>query len=139
MSLEREITHVMRETQERIFRVCQSRGLTLKAISVDSGIPYSTMRSYAGNNGPTAIMGVDALYRLVGVVPDELLSLMLPEGRAIVSVPTDIDHDEIERRCRDYLAVKGRAHRQDSPDGPAISACESIELAGQVVQLRAVA
>jgi hypothetical protein len=139
MALNRDIAAVIRETQELVFRVCKGNGLTLKAISLDSGIPYSTLRTYAGNNGTTAIMGIDTMYQLVGVVPDELLSLLLPEGRAIVQVPSEIDHDEFEKMCRDYLAAKGSAHQVASPGGREISDCERDLLDGKVVQLRAAA
>lgn len=139
MALEREVSHVMRETQERIFRVAQANGLTLKAISLDSGIPYSTIRSYAGQNGTTAIMGVDALFKLVGVVPDELLSLLLPVGHAIICAPIEIDHDELERIARDYLAAKGEAHHPDSPAGREISECERTRLDGKVARLQVAA
>lgn len=136
MALNRDIRAVMRETQERIFRICKGNGITLQAISLDSGIPYSTLRTYAGNNGQTAIMGMDALYQLVGVVPDELLSLLLPEGRAVIRVPDDIDHDAMEEMCRDYLAAKGAAHASASPGGREISDCERAVLDTKVVALR---
>lgn len=137
--LKRDITHVTRETQERIFRVCQDRGLTLAAISAESGVPLSTLRTYAGLNGATAVMGVDKLYMLIGIVPDELLSLLLPPLRAIVRVPDGLDHDEIEKAARDFLACKGEAHHPDSPGGREISDCEHAALTGRAVRLRAVA
>jgi hypothetical protein len=140
MSANRDISQVMRDTQERIFRIAQSQGLTLKAISLDSGIPYSTLRTYAGGTErATAEMPASALHRLVGVVPDELLSLMLPDGRAIVAVPEDINHDEFEQMCRDYLAAKAKAHRADSPGGREIAACERSHLDGHAVRLRVAA
>jgi hypothetical protein len=136
MALDRDIRSIIQKNQELVFRVAKGAGLTLKAISLDSGIPYNTLRTYAGNNGPTAIMGIDALYELVGVIPDELLSLLLPEGRAVVAVPDDIDHDAFEQMCRDYLAEKGRAHRPDSPAGRELSGCEEDALAVKAVALR---
>lgn len=139
MAVERDISQVQRQTQERIFRVALAQGLTLKAISLDSGIPYSTLRTYAGQNGSTAIMGVDALFKLVGVIPDELLSLLLPGGRVIVRVPDEIDHDEMEEMCRSYLAEKGRAHHPDSPAGRELSECEIVKLNAKGAWLGAVA
>lgn len=139
MALERDIPAIIRETQERVFRICQANGLTLKAISLDAGIPYSSLRSYAGNSGATSIMGIDVLYQLVGVVPNELLSLLLPSGNAIFTVPDDVDHDEIEEMARDYLATKAKAHRADSPEGPAVAACERNTLNGKVARLRVAA
>lgn len=136
MAHERDISAIMRATQERIFRIAQSQGLTLKAISLDSNIPYSTLRTYAGNNGPTAEMPVSVLYKLIGVIPDELLSLLLPGERAIVQIPEGIDHDEYEQAARDYLAEKGRAHHPDSPAGREISKCEQALLDRKIVPLR---
>jgi len=135
MALENDIPHRSKETQERVFRIAQRNGLTLKAISLDSGIPYSTLRSYAGNNGETAEMPVSALFRLVGVIPDELLSLLLPEGRAIVQVPADIDHDALAEAVADYLTAKNAAHHPDSPAGRDIAECEREALNRKVVQL----
>lgn len=124
-----------KDTQERIFRIAQRQGLTLKAISLDSGIPYSTLRGYAGNSGETAEMPVSALYKLVGVIPDELLSLLLPVGRAIAQVPEGIDHDELERALLDYVGTKADAHRPESPAGRDLSDCEIDKLNNKVVQL----
>lgn len=107
----------IKATQERIFRIAQRNGLTLKAISLDSEIPYNTLRNYAGNNGEPAEMPVSALAKLVGVIPDELLSLLLPSGRVIVQAPTEIDHDEIAPAMRDYLSAKDDAHHPDSENG----------------------
>ena len=123
-----------KDTQERIFRLAQRGGLTLKAISLDSGIPYSTLRSYAGNNGETAEMPVSALAKLAGVVPDELLSLLLPDGRAIVQVPENIDHDEIAAWAETYSAKKLAAHRHDSECHELIGPTEKAELDRTVVQ-----
>jgi hypothetical protein len=131
----RDIPHCTKATQERIFRIAQREGLTLKAISLDSGIPYSTLRSYAGNNGETAEMPVSALYKLVGVIPDELLSLLLPEGRSIVLVPEQIDHDQIAAAFADYLHEKNQAHHPDSPAGRDIADCEREVLDDKIVRL----
>lgn len=123
----------IRATQERIFRIAQRRGLTLKAISLDAGIPYNTLRSYAGSGCETAEMPVGALRKLIGVIPDDLLSLLLPDGRSIVQVPEDIDHDEIARWAETFAARKLAAHRADSPMGPEIAPCEDKDLRGIVV------
>lgn len=125
----------IRATQERIFRIAQRNGLTLKAISLDSEIPYNTLRSYAGCNGATAEMPVSALRKLVGVIPDELLSLLLPADRAIVQVPLGIDHDELADKFHDYLMTKTKAHCPSSPGGREITDEEDEELRSKVVQL----
>lgn len=111
-----------RDTQERIFRLAQrDHGLTLKAISLDSGIGYTTIQSYA-NGG--SVMSIASLYALVGVIPDQLLSLLLPDGHQIVRADEGLDHDKIEDLCRDFVATKAKAHHVDSPAGRDLSSCE---------------
>ena len=126
-------------TQERIFRIAQRNGLTLKAISLDSGIPYNTIRSYSGNSGEITEMPVSALRKLVGVVPDELLSLLLPEGRLIVQVSAGVDHDDIAPVLHRYLNDKTAAHHPDSPGGRDIAPCEDATLRGHLAVVRAAA
>jgi transcriptional regulator with XRE-family HTH domain len=128
-----DISH--KATQERIFRIAQRNGLTLKAISLDSGIPYSTLRGYAGHSGEPTEMPISAVAKLVGVIPDELLSLLLPEGRAIVAVPSEIDHDEIERAILDYAATKSEFHRPESECGRDLGPTELATLDSKVVRL----
>ncbi len=129
------ISHAVKDAQERIFRIAGKRGLTLKAISLDSGIPYSTLRTYAGHNGPTAEMPVSVIRKLTGVVPDELLSLLLTEDRAIVRVPAEVDHDTLADAFADYLHSKNAAHHPDSPAGREIADCERDMLNGKVAYL----
>lgn len=52
--------------------------MTLIGIAGLSGIPYSTLRTYAGHNGETVEMPTSALWHLAGVLPDELLAVLLP-------------------------------------------------------------
>jgi hypothetical protein len=127
--------HEITATQELIFRVAMRGGVTLKAISIDAGIPYNTVRSYAGSGCATAEMPVSAVRKLAGVIPDELLSLLLPEGRCIVQVPEYIDHDELADHVREWLAIKDHAHHPDSPAGREISDCEDARLRDKIVHL----
>lgn len=115
-------------TQERIFRIALRGGLTLKAISLDADIPYNTIRSYAGSGCATAEMPVSAMRKLCGVIPDELLSLLLPDGRQIIRAPESIDHDALSEHLRDWLAEKDHAHHPESPGGREISDCEDAKL-----------
>lgn len=137
MALDNDI----KATQERIFRIAMRNGLTMKAISLDSGIPYNTLRSYAGSGCEVAEMSVSALRKLIGIIPDELLSLLLPEGRQIVQAPESIDHDALSDHLREWLAEKDRSHHPDSPDGREISECEDARLRAKftVIQGRAAA
>lgn len=129
------ITERQKSMQERVFRLAQrDHGLTLKAISLDSGIGYTTIQSYA-NGG--SVMSIASLFCLVGVIPNELLSLLLPEGQAIVTVPANIDHDQISEGIRDYLDAKERAHRPDSPGGREIVDCEDNVLRGKFAKVKA--
>lgn len=116
------------DRQKRMFRIAQDPtryGLSLKLIAMDSGLGYDSVRHYAA--GETQ-MPLSALNALVGVMPDELLSLLLPESRQIVSLPDGVDHDEFEKLCREFLAIKGSAHHPDSPAGRELSSCEVIAL-----------
>src|SRR5438045_1964067 len=93
MSHDDNILLRQKASQERVFRLAQrDHGLTLKAISLDSGLGYTTVQSYAKGE---AVMSIASLFRLVGVIPNELLSLLLPEGQVIVAVPANIDHDQL--------------------------------------------
>lgn len=125
------------DTQARIFRLAErDHGLTRKAISLDSGIAYDSICNYA--KGETQ-MPVAALYALIGVIPNDLLSLLLPVGHAIVRAPEALDHDELEEAARAYLAEKGDAHRSDSEAGREIGPNEAIRLTAKATHLKAVA
>jgi hypothetical protein len=94
------------EAQRRIFRLCErDYNLTLKAISLDSGIPYDTLRSYARRDD-TAVMPVTAVLKLCDVVPDHLLSHLLdPVARHIASNQMqDGDLDELGREAADFTS-----------------------------------
>lgn len=132
---------IIRGRQLAIRREMDRRGISLKQVGFDSGIPYATLLSYfpaEGGRDP-AVMPTSALYCLVGAVPDDLLSLFLPDGRAIVAVPEGLDFDEIEKAARDFLAAKGEAHSIDSPAQRDLAPCEVKRLTKKAVRLRAVA
>lgn len=127
----------MRDRQQRVFRIATDPtryGLTLKLIAADADLGYDSVRHYA--SGET-IMPITALFALVGVVPDELLSHLLPEGRSIVSIPEELDHDQVCEAMVDYLAEKQRAHHPDSPGGREIAECEDNVLRGKFAQVAA--
>jgi hypothetical protein len=140
MARDCKISQHIAERQEMVFRLaCDPLryGLTLNAISGASGIPYSTLRTYAGHNGATAEMPLSGLYKLVGIIPDELLSLLLPDGRLIVQAPVEIDHDQIAEAVADYLTTKNAAHHPESEAGRDIGPTENRVLTAKVVRLRA--
>jgi hypothetical protein len=135
MTINRTITEQVKDRQKLVFRLAcdPSRyGMTKKAISADSTIGYDSLCDYA--NGETE-MSLSALVRLIGVLPNELLSLLLPEGQAIVAVPDEVDHDQLADAVAEYLAVKNAAHGPESPAGRDISDCEKQKLNTTVVHL----
>jgi hypothetical protein len=138
----RDSNTIIRERQLVIRRELDRRGVALKAVSFDSGIPYATLLSYFpapdGERDP-AVMPVSALYCLVGAIPDDLLSLLLPAGRVIVQVPDNVDHDALCEAMQAYLAEKAKAHRPESECGPAIGPGEDNVLRGKFTRVRAVA
>lgn len=139
----RDRNMIVRDRQLAIRREMDRRGISLKAVSLDSGISYSTIVSYfpgEQDKEPATLNGA-ALFILLdtGALPLDLLSLLLPAGFQIVRAPENLDHDEFEEMCRDYLATKGKAHHQDSPGGREIADCEEGVLTAKVVALRAAA
>ena len=125
-----DATVIVRQRQLAIRRELDRRSIPLKQVSFDSGVPYATLLTYfpvEGSREP-AMMPVCALYSLVGAVPADLLSLLLPPGHAILRVPEELDHDECTHRVQEYLTEKAKAHRPDSPAGREISECEDSVL-----------
>lgn len=98
MSHDNDISHRMQERQIRLGRVMAKNGITLKAISIDSGIPYNTVRSYFPGERDLfpSIMPITALVQLFGVIPDEWLSILTePEGR-VFSRSDEADDGQIK-------------------------------------------
>jgi hypothetical protein len=133
------ITERLKAEQKRVFRIaCDPNRyrMTKKAISEDSGIGYDSICDYA--NGETE-MSLSTLVALIGVIPNELLSLLLPEGQNIVRVPDNIDLDEIAAWAEEFSAVKLAAHRKDSECEEQLGPNEKDRLASIVVQFPGVA
>lgn len=133
MSHDDNILARTKRVQKTIFCEAVNRGSSLKAISIDSGLGYTTIQSYARGE---AAMSVTALVKLTGVIDDDLLSLLLPDGRQIVQAPDDIDHDALCDLAQDYVAAKAAAHRHDSPAGVDIAPCEEQTLRTKAVTLK---
>ena len=134
---------IVRQRQSAIRRELDRRGVALKAVSMDSGIIYSTLLTYLPQDGgdKPAMMPMSAVYALAEskAIPDDLLSLLLPAGCMIVRAPEEMDHDQVETACRDFLADKGKAHHPDSPAGREISECEAAALSKRAAHIVAVA
>lgn len=127
-----------RDLQRRMFRVAADplrHGLTLKAISIDSGIPESTLRTYASG---AACMPIAAMWKLFGVLPVELLSLLVPDGWALTPIAAP-DHDDLAATCIDYAGTHARARHPESEAGIDIGPNEHAELDGKATRLRGVA
>lgn len=135
MTQDRIISLVL-QAQSRIFRLAErNHGLTLKAISLDSGIPYDTIRSYAGHKGAQVQMPISALVKLAGVIPDDLLSHLLePADRHIVrNADDDSDLDDLGDSADEVSRLVRRARHPSSPGGTEIIAIEeaAIKLAAR--------
>ncbi|KPL67434.1 hypothetical protein SZ64_04535 [Erythrobacter sp. SG61-1L] len=131
---------IIRERQLAVRREIDRRGISLKATALDSDIPYATLLSYLpapGSRDP-AVMPVSALFSLIGILPDDLLSLLLPDTRRIITVPEELDHDELCEAMQDYLHHKAKAHHPDSPGGREITEDEDAELDAKAARLVAV-
>lgn len=141
MAHDDRITALTLETQRRIGRLAErDHGLTLKKIGLESGIPYNTVRSYFGQSDgmAQAVLPVTALCRLVGVIPDGLLSQLFdPVNKCIMDVETDGgDHDTLAGNCIDFAARTARARSPQSPGGTEIVDCEDDELRAARAMLR---
>lgn len=139
----RDANMIVRDRQLAIRREMDRRGISLKAVSMDAGISYPTTVSYfpGERDREPATLNVAGLYKLIegDALPLELLSMLLPAGFQLVRSSEQIDHDEFEAMTRDYLAAKGKAHREDSEAGREIGPNERALLDSKVVQLRAAA
>lgn len=125
-----DATTIIRQRQLAIRREMDRRGIALKAVHFDSGIPLPTLQSYFPTEGTRdpAVMPLSALDARIGVIPDDLLSLLLPAGRLIVQAPEEIDHDQIAPAMRAYLKAKDEAHHPESEAGRDIGPGEDKSL-----------
>jgi hypothetical protein len=132
-----DIVRVLRDRQCQMRREMDRRGLSLKGVSFDSGIPYSTLLSYlpdAKANREPALMPVSAQFMLCGAIPQDILSLLLPDGHVIVKAPVELDHDQIAEAFYDYIHTKERAHHPESEAGREIGPNEDNVLRFKAVQ-----
>ena len=131
---------IVRERQKAIRRQINERQLSIKAIHLDAGWENaSSLLSYfpANQDAEPAVMSVAALYRLLhsGALPADLLSMLLPEGMAIVRVPENIDHDKLADAFADYLKCKNDFHHPDSEAERDLGPNETAALNAKVVHL----
>ena len=122
-------------------REMDRRFILIKVVAQDSGIPYDTLLTYFpadATKTPVQIPG-SAIFALCGAIPDDILSLLLPDGRLIVQVAEGVDHNQVATAMVDYLADKQQAHHPDSECGPAIGPTEDNVLRAKFARVRAVA
>ncbi|MBO9580310.1 MAG: hypothetical protein J7498_05415 [Sphingobium sp.] len=128
----RDVDDIMRERQLAVRREIDRRGIAIKAIAFDAGISRETLLSYfpGGENRKPAVIPTSVVFAIIegNALPLELVSMLLPDGAMVVRVPEEIDHDVLCEAMQAYLEEKARAHRLDSPMGPAIAPCEHDKL-----------
>lgn len=134
----RDANTIVRDRQLAIRREMDRRGVTLKAVSFDSGIGYPTTVSYfpGEKDREPATLNLAGLYMLLegDALPLDLLSMLLPDGFQIVRAPEEIDHDALCHLANEYVAMKHAAHHPDSEAGREIGPNEEAALSGKVVQ-----
>jgi hypothetical protein len=133
------ITSVIRDRQLAIRRELDRRHIHLKVVSADSGIPYPTLVSYfpGEQDRQPAVMPISALYRLIGVLPDDLIDLLLPTGRMIIAVPEGVDHDTLAAKCGEFALSYAHARHPHSEAGVDIGPGENTDLSAKAAGLGA--
>lgn len=130
---------IVRERQLVIRREMDRRGISLKAVSLDSGVPYDTVKSYfpGERDREPATIPASVLFLLCSrnALSLDLLSLLLPDGFQIIRAPEDLDHAALGKWAADYLAAKNAAHHPDSECAEAIGPGERARLDGKVAHL----
>ncbi|MBH9537504.1 hypothetical protein [Novosphingopyxis sp. YJ-S2-01] len=138
MAHEDIILHRTKDLQRRMFRVATDPlrySLPLKVIAADSGIPYSTLRTYAEGS---AAMPFYAFAKLLAVLPDAVTSIMVGgAGKAIITCTDEGDHDTLAATCIDFAAEHARARHPESECGVDIGPGEEERLRGKSARLKA--
>ncbi|WP_299327607.1 hypothetical protein [Parasphingopyxis sp.] len=127
---------IMRDTLLTIRHELDRRRIPLKVCAANAEVSYSTFLSWFPANGTPQIPSLASLPRLSRALPDDLLSLLVPDGLYIVPGPEGVDYDDVARGCHAFLKAKTDAHHPDSPDGREISDCERDTLDARVIPLR---
>lgn len=127
-----DANEIVRQRQSAIRRELDRRGIALKAVSFDAGLPYPTLLTYFPQEGgrDPVMMPMGAVYACAEskAIPDDLLSLLLPAGCVLVRLPENVDHDEACKAMGEYMREKHASHAANSPAGTAIAPCEDGRL-----------
>lgn len=131
-------TTIVKRAQLVIRSELDRRGYQMKVVAADANIHPNTLGSYfpADRNADPAQIPMGAVYALIGAIPADLLSLLLPDGWHLVEAPADIDHDDLAAGCIDYASAHARARHPDSPGGVDIVDCEDSDLKGRAARLK---
>src|SRR6478752_2611243 len=104
----RDVDSIMRERQLAVRRQIDARGIALKAVAFDADLPLPTVLSYfpGGEGRKPAVIPMSAVYAIAEgkALPDDLISMLLPNGAIVVRVPEEIDHNRVCEAFQDYLA-----------------------------------
>jgi hypothetical protein len=130
---------IIRERQGAIRRALDRRNISMKIIAMDSEIPYATLLTYfpADRNKEAVQIPGGAIYDLIEhqAMPDDLLSMLLPDGAHILRGSEEIDHDAMARVAHEYLATLLAVH---NPDATELSDAEISALDMKAAHLQAV-
>lgn len=134
---------IVKERQKAIRREMDRRGISLKAVAFDSGIPYATLATYFPQDplkDPVQIpQGATFSIKQAMALPLDLMNLLQPDNVCLVEIPAEVDVHEIGRIVAELHALKTAAHHPDSPAGVEISECEARTIAAKAAELKAVA
>lgn len=136
-------TEIVRDRQRAIRREMIRRRISPDVVALDSQLSKSSVAGYFPNpdgKAPVTAITVPALFALLesGALPCELLSLLLPDGFAIVPKPDHIDHDDLMAACTEFSAVYGAARHPGGEAGIEIGPREAARLETAAGHVRAV-
>lgn len=136
MTLNTNIVDRVKEEQKRVFRIAldpMRYGLTLKAIAIDSNLGYDALRTWARGE---SVMPVTALYALCDVLPDELLSLLLPGQFFITRKSDGMDLADLATKALDYVGTYTAARSPESEAGIELGPNETVSLTDKANRLQ---
>ncbi len=120
----------------RVARDPRRYGLTFEAIEIDTGIPASTLRSYARGDAP-AEMPLSALWKLAEGLPTELVNRLMPPGFVLVRTEP-VALDDLAGEAMRFAAEVGAARHPESEAGTAIAPVEMEAIEAGAARLRQV-
>lgn len=126
---------IAREAQLAVRQEIDRRNIPLKLIASKADVPLSTLLDWFPAGKEPKIMSLANFGKLTRAIPADVLSLLLPDGFALVRVPEHFDHDEIADSFAAYLHEKNAAHHPESEAGRDLGQKETERLNSCVVQL----